>query len=208
MTKAASARSVGNLAAAVTSFVGRRQETAEVRRLLAVSRLVTLTGVGGVGKTRLALRVAGEVGREFRDGVWFVDLAPLDDEGLLTQAVSSALGLQEIVVADWPVSVIASNLKDKNLLLVLDNCEHLRDSCAVLVDALLRQAPELRVLATSRHTLGLTAEHVFPVPPMSLPDDTQEVRLQVIAHYEAVNLFLARTQAVRSTFELTEDNVG
>jgi predicted ATPase/DNA-binding CsgD family transcriptional regulator len=208
MTKAASARSVGNLAAEVTSFVGRRQETAEVRRLLAVSRLVTLTGVGGVGKTRLALRVAGEVGREFRDGVWFVDLAPLDDEGLLTQAVASALGLQEIVVVDWPVSVIASHLKDKNLLLVLDNCEHLRDGCAVLVDALLRQAPELRVLATSRHTLGLTPEHVFPVPPMSLPEDTREVRLQVIAHYEAVNLFLARAQAVRSTFELTEDNVG
>src|SRR4051812_17001311 len=116
-------RLVGNLYSEVTSFVGRRQEAAEVNRLLSTARLVTLTGVGGVGKTRLALRVVAEIAPEFRDGVWFVDLAPLDDEGLLTQAVASALNLQTPVRAEWPLSVIAKHLKDKDLLLILDNCE-------------------------------------------------------------------------------------
>jgi predicted ATPase/DNA-binding CsgD family transcriptional regulator len=207
MAKTTSTRSVGNLGADLTGFIGRRHETANVKRLLSVSRLTTLTGVGGVGKTRLALRVAGEVEHEFDGGAWFVDLAALDDEGLLTQTVASALGLREAVGEQWPVSVIGQHLRDKNLLLILDNCEHLRDGCAVLVDALLRQARGLRVLATSRQTLGLTGEHVFPVPPMSLPDEGQEVRLQAVAHYEAVNLFLARARAVRPTFEMTEENV-
>nr|WP_296773434.1 LuxR C-terminal-related transcriptional regulator [Rhodococcus sp. (in: high G+C Gram-positive bacteria)] len=206
MTQSKTAR-VGNVGAELTSFVGRRREAMEVSRLLSMARLVTLTGPGGVGKTRLAFRVAVDRARDFRDGVWCVALAPLEDESVLAQTVASALGLQERGGA-WPVSVLAKYLKDKELLLVLDNCEHLKDSCAVLIDALLREAPELRVLATSRQAVGLTGEHVLLVPPLSMPESKTAVGLDSILHYEAVSLFIERARAVRPTFELTDDNVA
>ncbi|GAA4012896.1 ATP-binding protein [Streptomyces plumbiresistens] len=206
MSHTATPRGVGNIGAELTSFVGRRQETTDLSRLLAVSRLVTLIGVGGVGKTRLVLRVASERRRDFRDGVWFVDLAPLDDEALLTQTVASALGLQDQGTS-WPISRLAQFLHDKAMLLVVDNCEHLRDSCAILVDALLRGAPGLRVLATSRQSLGLMGEHVFPVQPLSVPEEGTAISAGSVLHYEAVKLFVERARAVRPTFELTDDNV-
>jgi non-specific serine/threonine protein kinase len=206
MSRTRPTQDVGNLGAEVTSFIGRRREVADVKRLLAVSRLVTLTGVGGVGKTRLARRVAADARRDFPDGVWFVDLAVLEVEGLLTQTVASALGLQDRG-ASWSVSVLGDFLRDKMVLLVLDSCEHLRDSCAVLVDALLRQAPGLSIITTSRQSLGLTGEHVYQVPPLSLPEDSEQVRSDAVAHYEAVNLFVERARAVRPTFDLTNDNV-
>ena len=143
------ARVTGNLPAELTSFVGRRGELAEVRRLLAGSRLVTLTGVGGVGKTRLALRAAAGLRRAFRDGVWLVRLDQLRDEALVAQAVAGALGLQDRA-GYAPAAALAEYLAGRQLLLVLDNCEHLVDAAAKLADALLRAAAGLRVLATSR----------------------------------------------------------
>ena len=163
------ARVTGNLPAELTSFVGRRGELAEVRRLLAGSRLVTLTGVGGVGKTRLALRAAAGLRRAFRDGVWLVRLDQLRDEALVAQAVAGALGLQDRA-GYAPAAALAEYLAGRQLLLVLDNCEHLVDAVAKLADLLLRAAAGLRVLATSRESLTIDGEMVLAVPPLPVPE--------------------------------------
>ncbi|TDD01963.1 ATP-binding protein, partial [Nonomuraea diastatica] len=157
------------LPAEVTSFIGRRHEVAEVRKLLAASRAVTLTGVGGVGKTRLALRVGQDVRRSFRDGVWLVELASLHQPGLLAESVVEALEIRGHTAAS-PIDVLTDHLHDKQALLILDNCEHLVHECAVLAETLLRAAGDLRILATSRQALGIASEQAVPVPPLSLPD--------------------------------------
>src|SRR6516162_3822573 len=159
----------GNLPAELTSFVGRRDEVAEVRRLLTGSRLVTLTGVGGVGKTRLALRAAAGLRRAFRDGVWLVQLDQVRDEALVAQAVAVALGLQDRA-GYAPEAALAEYLAGRQLLLVLDNCEHLVDAAAKLADSLLRAAAGLQVLATSRESLTMTGESVQAVPPLPVPE--------------------------------------
>nr|WP_255456920.1 MULTISPECIES: LuxR C-terminal-related transcriptional regulator [unclassified Mycolicibacterium] len=191
------------MGAEITSFVGRRQEVEQIKRHLATSRLVTLTGVGGVGKTRLARSVANRLARQFGDGVWFVDLAPLQDEGLLAPTVATVLGLQHRG-AGWTVSVLADYLRDRTTLIVLDGCEHLINGCAVLVDSLLRHAPELRIMTTSREALGLTGERVYQVLPLSLPGDNLTVTKATANNYEAVDLFVERAMTVRPTFELTD----
>jgi len=196
----------GNLPAELTSFIGRRREITEIKRLLAASRLVTLTGVGGAGKTRLALRTAADLQRAFTDGVWFVELAALEDQALLSQTIASALGLRERT-ARWPAPALAEYLADKHLLLVLDNCEHLRNACAVLADTVLHTAAGVHILATSRQALGLTGEHIFQVPTMSMPDQEQ-LPPAALGQYEAVNLFVDRAVAVQPGFELTEENAG
>jgi predicted ATPase/DNA-binding CsgD family transcriptional regulator len=192
----------GALPAELTSFVGRRRELAETRKLLASSRMLTLTGVGGVGKTRLALRMAAEVRRTFPDGVWFVELAALHDPQLLPNTVANTLELRQ-VSAD-PAGDLAAYLEDKRLLVVLDNCEHLTDACAVLASKLLAAAPGLRILATSRHVLGVEGEQILVVPPLSTPD--AQVRAGDAAHYDSVSLFLDRAAAVAPDFELADGN--
>ena len=184
-------RVVGNLPAELTSFVGRRGEVAEVRRLLSRSRLVTLTGVGGVGKTRLALRAAAELRRAFGDGVWLVQLDQLRDEALVAQAVAGALGLHARSGFS-PEAALAEYVADRRLLLVLDNCEHLVDAVAKLADQLLRAAPGLRVLATSRESLNIAGETVLPVPPLAAPDPRQELTLAQLGQFPAVALFAER----------------
>lgn len=198
-------RRTGNLPAQLTSFVGRRREVAEIKRLLSESRLVTLTGAGGTGKTRLSLRVASDLRRAFPDGVWFVELAALDDHALLTQTVASALGVRDRT-ARWDLPAMADYLSDKHMLLVLDNCEHLRDACAVLADTMLTTAPGLRVLVTSRQALGLTGEHIFRVPTLSVPDAVPWPAPAALHAYEAVRLFLDRAAAVKPDFTLTQAN--
>ncbi|MFI8215587.1 BTAD domain-containing putative transcriptional regulator [Streptomyces sp. NPDC085932] len=158
----------GELPVEMTTFVGRETQVTEVRRLLGAARLVTLTGVGGVGKTRLALRVAADVAPSFADGVRLADLAPLSDPDLLDRAVAEALGLRD-QSARPAADAIAGHLRDRRLLLVLDNCEHLVDHVAALVLRLARAAPGLRVLATSRQRLGAPGEHVLTVPSLTLP---------------------------------------
>lgn len=192
----------------VTSFVGRRREMAESRRLLASSRLVTFTGVGGVGKTRLALRVASEVGRAFADGTWLVELAGLRDAGLLAQTVAAALGIQE-QSARWPLVRLSEYLADRQLLLVLDNCEHLLDACAMLADALLRTCPRLRILATSRQALGIAGESILLVPPLSVPDPDRPLPpAEALTRYEAARLFAERAAAVLPGFAITASNAA
>ena len=143
----------GNLPVILTSFIGRRSEIADVKQALAQSRLVTLVGPGGVGKTRLAIHTAEEVRRAFPDGAWFVDLSPLQDEDLLVSTVARALRLQSRS-RSWGPAALARHLADLELLVVLDNCEHVRDACAVLVDALLRACPSLRVLVDKQAASG------------------------------------------------------
>ncbi|MEV0667415.1 BTAD domain-containing putative transcriptional regulator [Actinomadura luteofluorescens] len=157
----------GNLPSETTSFIGREEELAETRRLLGVSRLVTLTGVGGVGKTRLALRAARKVSASFPEGVWLADLAALADATLVARAVADALEIRDQSVRST-VDSMADHLRDRRLLLVLDNCEHLVEAVAPLVQRLLCAAPSLRVLATSRERLAVPGEHVFLVSGLAL----------------------------------------
>ena len=189
----------GRLPAELTSFVGRRRELADTRRLLASSRLLTLTGVGGVGKTRLAMRLGADVRRTFADGVWSVELAALHDPGLLGHTLAGALELSQ--VSANPTADLAEYLEDKHLLLVLDNCEHLADACAVLVSKLLAAAPQLRIVATSRHVLGVEGEQIFPVPPLSTPPETT-LTAGDAARYESIELFADRARSVSPEFEL------
>lgn len=195
----------GNLPADITVFVGRRRELSEVRRLLASTRLVTLTGTGGVGKTRLALRVGASCRRAFRHGTWLIELGEVQDHDLVPQTVATALGLQDR--ASQPGNSLAEYLRDKQLLLILDNCEHLLDPCARLVERLLRVAPDLVVLATGREPLGLTGEVIYQVPPLSLPAPHRPLpELEALAHYESVSLFVELASRVQPGFEVTLEN--
>jgi predicted ATPase/DNA-binding CsgD family transcriptional regulator len=202
---AAGGHVAGNLPAELTSFVGRRDELAKVRRLLAGSHLVTLTGVGGVGKTRLALRAASGMARVFPDGVWLVRLDQLREEALVPQAVAGALGLQDRA-GYAPAAWLAEYLAGRRLLLVLDNCEHLVDAVAKLADELLAAAPDLRVLATSREALNIDGETVLPVPPLAAPDPGQQLTVAELELFPAVALFTQRAGQVVPGFAVTEAN--
>jgi predicted ATPase/DNA-binding CsgD family transcriptional regulator len=176
----------GKLPAESTSFVGRRRLLAEVKAALSTTRLLTLVGPGGVGKTRLALRAAADLGRTVRDGVWFIDLAGLEDPHLVPKAVITSLGLAD-KSGEWPTSLLVTHLASREALLVLDNCEHLLDAIAVLADVILKEAPGARLLATSRQPLGISGERVLQVPSLTVPGEDSEP-----AQSEAVALFVAR----------------
>jgi predicted ATPase len=195
-----------NLQSQLTSFVGREREIREISAVLATSRLVTLAGSGGTGKTRLALQVAAEMLAEFPDGVWVVELAALTDAEGVPGAVGTALGLQDDPLRD-PRDVLVGYLRDRQLLLLLDNCEHLISVCASLADALLRSSPGLRILATSREALGVAGETTIRVPSLSLPAVTTEPFAAVaLSQYEAVRLFVDRAWAADARFALTDSN--
>jgi predicted ATPase/DNA-binding CsgD family transcriptional regulator len=194
---------VGNLPADATSFVGRRHDLAEVKRLLSKARLVTLTGVGGVGKTRLALHSATDLRRAFTDGVWFVELAHISDADLLVNTVLEALGVRDDTGRDLLV-VLTEHLRSRQALVVLDGCEHLLDACAELADTLLRVAPGLRLLVTSRERLDIGGEHLWQVLPLPLPDPQHP---QTNGHqFSALELFADRAAAVVPDFEVTAEN--
>ncbi|MDN3356619.1 LuxR C-terminal-related transcriptional regulator [Actinomadura sp. DC4] len=194
------------LPADLTSFVGRRREIADVRHLLSRSRLVTLTGVGGVGKTRLAYRVTAEIRRTFPDGVWLIELAELEDPSLLADTIAGALGVQEH--SSRPsMDALVDHLRERTALIVLDNCEHLLRECAALVGTLLRGAPGVRVLTTSREVLGIAGEQTLAVPPLSLPScGVGRPSDASFARYDAVRLFAERAEAVLPDFAITGDN--
>ncbi|REH38028.1 non-specific serine/threonine protein kinase [Kutzneria buriramensis] len=191
--------------AEVTSFVGRQREIAEVKRLLSRHPLVTLTGMGGVGKTRVALRVARELRRSFTDGVWLVQLAGLDDRGLVAHTVAETLKAHDNTGREVS-AVLADHLRHRRLLLVLDSCEHLVDACARLVEAVLAAAPGLRVLVTSRQPLRTAGEHVLPIPPLTTPNPERPLRPDPDNRYPAVTLFATRAAAATPDFELTSAN--
>jgi predicted ATPase/DNA-binding CsgD family transcriptional regulator len=196
-------RVVTRLPAEVTSFVGRRRELAGIKRLYSTARLVTLTGVGGVGKTRLALQFAGSR-QAFPDGVFLAELEDLTDPRLITQVVATAIGIQDD--AGNLRTTLTDYISDKHLLLVLDNCEHLSEGCGLLILELLQACPQLRVLATSREPLRVAGEHVFVVPPLSTPDPDQAYTPDSLARYEATKLLLDRAAAVVPNFAVTPEN--
>jgi len=198
-------RRLGNLPAEATSFIGRRRELAEVRKQLTVARLVSLVGPGGVGKTRLAIRIGSDLGRGFRDGAWLVELADIRDPALVGNAVIAALDLRD-QASTKPLPLLLSYLQDRDVLLVLDNCEHLLAAVAVLVGEVLAAAPRVRVMATSREPLSVAGEHVVPVPPLELPSARPAEPLAQLRQNEAVSLFVERAAAASGRFELTASN--
>ena len=195
-----------NLPHQLTSFVGRAGEIAEIKNLLKRTRLLTLTGAGGIGKTRLALESAGELLDKFRDGVWFVELAALSDSSLVVRAAAAVLGVQED--ASRPLTeTLHEFLRSKQILLIFDNCEQIVGACAALVAELLKNCSELRVLATSREALDTSGEIVWSVPTLSLPSEIRvQTALADFADYEAVQLFIERARLVKRRFSLAANN--
>lgn len=192
-----------NLPLQLTSFIGRQSEIAKVKELLENVRLVTITGAGGCGKTRLALQIAADLMDEYPDGAWLVDLAPLSEPELVAQAVLSTLGVQE----EQFIGVFESLIRGvggRKMLIVLDNCEHLISSCASLAEAMLKRCPNLIFLATSREPLGVPGENPWRVPSLALPDDEEE--LEPLATFESVQLFADRASSSRPNFRLTDEN--
>ncbi len=203
---AQSAIQATNLPLQLTSFIGREREIAEVKRLLRATRLLTLTGSGGCGKTRLALQVAGDLRDDFSDDIWLIELAPLVNSALVAQTIASALGIHES--GSLPIlEILTDYLRAKNLLLVLDNCEHLIRACAQITDQLLHTCVNLHILVTSREALDIAGETTFRVPSLALPD-SQSVAFDHLIQYEAIQLFAARALAAASEFQLTKENVS
>jgi predicted ATPase/class 3 adenylate cyclase len=194
-----------NLPRQLTSFVGREKQIAEVKRLLAGTCLLTLTGSGGCGKTRLSLQVAADLLEGYPDGVWLAELAPLSDPVVVPQAVASALGVHEEPGRSL-LQTLMDYVKSKSLLLVLDNCEHLLPACAPVADALLRACPNLRILATSRERLGVAGEQTYRVPSLTLPDPGQLPPAESLDQFEAVRLFVERAFASAPNFTVTGAN--
>jgi predicted ATPase/DNA-binding CsgD family transcriptional regulator len=205
MAQPAARTSRGNLPAELTSFVGRRRELAAIRSTLSDARLLTLTGAGGVGKTRLALHAGPELSRTLPDGVWFVDLQELRNTNLVPTAIMAALGLRD-QSGQSPVLLLVEYLMDKELLLILDNCEHLLDSCSVVVSAILRGTPGVRVLATSRQPLSIDGEFVYPLSPLAIPEVDSATSIELLRQFEAVTLFCERATAASGQFDLSPDN--
>lgn len=195
-----------NLPTQLTSFIGRENEITEVRHLLASTRLLTLTGPGGTGKTRLSLQVAAEVLDTFPDGVWLVELAPLSDPALVPQAVASILNVRE-QAGRAPVDSLIDYLRAKSLLLILDNCEHLIDACAQFVTALLSACPKLKIVPSSREALGVAGEITYRVPSLSLPNASSHLTADVLLQCESARLFVERAQASQPHFVLTSQNL-
>jgi non-specific serine/threonine protein kinase len=199
-------RTLGNIPLELTSFVGRRRELSEVKKALSAARLVTLTGIGGVGKTRLALRTAGEVRTDFREGVWFVELGELRDESMLVDVVTATLGVRD-QSARPSLEVLIEFLSSRQLLLVLDNCEQVVDAAAKLAETLLRSCPEIRILATSREALGIVGETVEPLSPLPCPETYSEPT-PLGSGNDAVALFAERAAAAVPGFALTTENTA
>lgn len=194
-----------NLPIQLTSFIGREKEIERIKLAIHEHHLVTLTGSGGTGKTRLSLQVAADLTGQYADGVWFVELASVSDPGLIPQTILSAIGINE-QLGRTALQTLIDTFHEKNLLLVLDNCEHLIAATATLADNLLNQAHSLEILATSREALGLKGEAILQVPSLSLPDVRHLPAIEQLTHYEAVQLFIERAMLVQSNFTMTKDN--
>lgn len=202
----------GNLPASFSSFVGREREIREIQELLLSNRLVTLTGPGGCGKTRLSIKIAQELSGEFEHGVWLVELASISDPTLVPQIIAAALNVREKSGREL-MDLLIDSLSARTVLLVIDNCEHLILACARVAEMLLQNCPDLKILATSREALGLTGEIAWIVPPLSLPEQqpwTNPVSAQDAVHFyaesESVQLFVNRAKAISPDFTLNSEN--
>lgn len=194
-----------NLPIQLTSFIGREKEIHEIETLFARARLLTLTGPGGAGKTRLSLQLAANIIDTFANGAWFIDLAPLSDASLVPTSIMSSLGLRDDS-GRAPLDALTDFLRTKDLLLILDNCEHLVEACAHVAHQLLTHAPKLKILATSREGLGIPGEVTYPVPPLALPDPQHLPPSESLSQYDAVRLFIERATAVQPSFAVNNAN--
>jgi predicted ATPase/class 3 adenylate cyclase/DNA-binding XRE family transcriptional regulator len=194
-----------NLPVQLTSFIGREREIGEIEQLLNSARLITLTGAGGTGKTRLAIEVTRKIGNRYPDGVWLVDLALLPEPTLIWQSIASVLGIRDEANRTL-TQTLTDFLRSKNLLLLFDNCEHLISACAQVVGVLLQTCPQLQILATSREPLGITGENQYYVPTLTTPQIDTEMFLEQLSRTEAVRVFLDRAVMVRPAFKLTKAN--
>jgi predicted ATPase/class 3 adenylate cyclase len=196
---------LNNLPTQLTSFVGREKELRDVKKLLQDAHMVTLIGPGGAGKTRLSIQAASEILDQYPDGVWFVELAPISDPLLVPRTTAIAISLREEPQRQV-MDVLCDYLHNKKLLLVLDNCEHLVDACAKMVDKILHTAPNTRILASSREALGIGGEVTYRVPSLGLPDVNHLPPVESLSQYEAVKLFIDRATNAVQTFSVTNDN--
>ena len=194
-----------NLPIQLTSFIGREKEITGIKQALEEHHLVTLTGSGGAGKTRLSLQVAADLLDQFPDGVWFVELAPITDPDLIPQTILTAAGMQT-QTGKTALETLADFLREKTALLILDNCEHLLETCARLADGLLHAAANLKILSSSREALGVRGEQAWHVPSLSIPDLKSLPALEQLAQFESVRLFIERAMLVRPHFMLTDAN--
>ena len=192
-----------NLPRQLSSFVGRDQEIEDAERRLGESTMLTLTGPGGVGKTRLALEIAAHLLSSFPDGVWLVELAPLTEDQLVDDAIASALRIKQRPGADIPTTIIES-MEERRMLLILDNCEHLIEPVVAITHQIMRRCPEVQVLATSREALGMPGESLMAVPSMSLPSTDGQAAAETLQESDAVRLFVDRARTVLPSFELTD----
>ncbi|HET7032365.1 MAG TPA: adenylate/guanylate cyclase domain-containing protein, partial [Casimicrobiaceae bacterium] len=194
-----------NLPQQITSFIGRERELAEARELLGKTRMLTLAGTGGLGKTRLSLQLAADTMDDYPDGVWFVELAPLTDPDRVSQALAEVLGVKED--AGRPVmEAVVKHVGDLTLLVILDNCEHLVDACAELAVRLLRAAPKIKILASSREHLHVAGEAIFHVSSLAVPAPDPKITPVALTQYEAVRLFVERAVAANPSFAVTEQS--
>jgi predicted ATPase/DNA-binding SARP family transcriptional activator len=194
-----------NLPVLLTSFIGREKEVEEIAKLLGKNRLLTLTGSGGVGKTRLAIQSANSLISKFKDGVWWIDLASLSDPSRVPQVVAQVVDVPGI--PNQPlIKTLAEYFRSKQALLVLDNCEHLISACAQLADQLLSTCEKLKILATSREGLDILGEKIWPVPSLSLPEMNGSYTIKSLTKFEAIRLFIERSLLVQPKFELTNQN--
>jgi predicted ATPase/class 3 adenylate cyclase len=196
-----------NLPQQMTSFVGRDEDIARVRRLLVTARLLTLLGPGGIGKTRLSLQCAADMIDAFRDGAWVVELASLPDDGLVPQMVAQALGVREEFGVPLMTRLAAAD-RPRQLVLILDNCEHLVAVCAEIAAKLLRSAPDLRIVVTSREPLRIEGEHHYSLLPLALPDSTPRLGPAAATSSPAVELFVDRARQQQPSFKLDDRNVA
>ncbi|GIL05110.1 MAG: hypothetical protein BroJett031_16300 [Betaproteobacteria bacterium] len=194
-----------NLAQQLNSFVGRSRELADVRRLLAANRLVTLLGMGGIGKSRLSVQLGAEVLDDYPDGVWLIELAPLADAQLVPQSVASVLGVKE-EAGGTVLDALLKFARDRTLLIILDNCEHLVHACADVAKRLLQAGPKVKILATSRDALQIAGETVFQLAPLAAPDPRAQAAAEALAQSDAVRLFVDRAGAAQPAFRLTANN--
>jgi predicted ATPase/DNA-binding winged helix-turn-helix (wHTH) protein len=195
-----------NLPQALTSFIGRTRELVELEKLLDETRFITLTGVGGCGKTRLGLQIASDLLKRYEDGVWWVELASLSDPNLIAQAIASVLGVQEQPKKTLLMTV-SEYLHAKQALVVLDNCEHLLEASAAVVQELLKSAPKIQIMATSREPFGILGETLYQVPTLSIPKESEEfIEIATLRAFEALHLFEERARANDAKFSLSSEN--
>jgi predicted ATPase/class 3 adenylate cyclase len=199
-----------NLPVQLTSFIGREKEMNEVKRLLGTTHLLTLTGTGGTGKTRLSMQVAADLLDQFPDGVWLIELATIDDPAQVASAIAAPLRVRE-EPGQQMLLTLTNYLRNKKLMLILDNCEHLIAECARIAETLLRACPGLQILASSREPLGIAGERTWPVPSLSIPESwREEIRgshaAERLTQYEAVRLFIDRATAIRPGFKVSNEN--